>query len=198
MSSGPTLSPETASPRARSAAIRPQATVVLPRPDAGAAINDTLYTPCVCPLSSRMAEPVRASHTFAVLSQLPVTMQVPSGVKLHAPEAACVPFEFEDGGVPVRASHTFAVLSKLPVTMRVPSGLNDTLHIACVPSEFEQGGARPRVPDLRRPVETSGDDAGAVGAERHAVHRARVPFEFERGGARSARPTPSPSGRHCR
>ena len=38
--------------------------------------------PFVCPLRSRSGKPVRASHTFAVSSSLPVTMRAPSGLKL--------------------------------------------------------------------------------------------------------------------
>ena len=43
-------------------------------------LNATLCTTFVCPFSSNWGVPVRASHTFAVWSQLPVTMRVPSGL----------------------------------------------------------------------------------------------------------------------
>ncbi len=152
----------------------------------------------VCPFSSSRGVPVRASHTFAVWSPLPVTMRVPSGLNATLITPARVPLE-SSRAVPVRASHTFAVRSPLPVTIRVPSGLNATLITAPVcPFELEQGRARPRVPHLRRPVIAAGDDARAVRAERHAAHRARVPFELEQGRPRSARPRPSPSGPDCR
>ena len=69
----------------------------------------------------------RPSHTFAVLSPLPVTMRLPSGLNATLVTGSVCPLS-RAGAVPVRASHTFAVLSQLPVTMRVPSGLNATLR----------------------------------------------------------------------
>ena len=125
--------------------------------------------PVRVPFQFEQGVPVRASHTFAVRSSLPVTIRVPSGLNDTLDHRARVPFEVEQG-VPVRASHTFAVLSSLPVTIRVPSGLNDTLrHHARVPFESSERRARPRVPHLRRPVLTAGDDPRAVRAERHAT-----------------------------
>jgi hypothetical protein len=43
-------------------------------------LNAADTTDCVCPLSVRARAPLRASHTFAVSSKLPVTMREPSGV----------------------------------------------------------------------------------------------------------------------
>ena len=80
----------------------------------------------VWPLRSSTAVARRASHTFAVLSALPVTIRVPSGLNATLFTWPSVAFQFEQNR-PRPASHTFAVLSALPVTMRVPSGLNATL-----------------------------------------------------------------------
>ena len=78
----------------------------------------------VCPLSVRTSAPLCASQTFAVLSELPVTMREPSGLNDAESTRSGVPLEREDLGA-ARASQTFAVLSLLAVTMREPSGLND-------------------------------------------------------------------------
>ena len=43
-------------------------------------LNATLLTQPVCPLRVRISWPVAASHTFTVLSQLPVAMRLPSGL----------------------------------------------------------------------------------------------------------------------
>ncbi len=43
-------------------------------------LNAALVTAAVWPLSSSRGVPVRASHTFAVRSRLPVTIRVPSGL----------------------------------------------------------------------------------------------------------------------
>ena len=43
-------------------------------------LNDTLSQEPLVPFEYEQAVPVRASQTFAVRSQLPVTMRVPSGL----------------------------------------------------------------------------------------------------------------------
>ena len=43
-------------------------------------LNDAEVTTPVCPLSVRTSAPLFASHTFAVLSSLPVTIREPSGL----------------------------------------------------------------------------------------------------------------------
>ena len=96
--------------------------------------------------------PVRASHTFAVLSQLPVTIRVPSGLNATLDTPVRVPLQVSEARARSRVPH-LRRLVVLPVTMRVPSGLNDTLITQSrVPLEVEQGRARPRVPHLRRLV----------------------------------------------
>jgi hypothetical protein len=66
----------------------------------------------------------RASHTFAVLSLLPVTTREPSGLNDADRTYPVCPIRVRTPA-PVFASQTFAVLSLLPVTTREPSGLND-------------------------------------------------------------------------
>ena len=115
--------------------------------------------------------PVRASHTLAVRSLLPVTMRVPSGLNVTLYTHAVWPFSSRRS-VPVRASHTLAVLSQLPVTIRVPSGLNATLASSSrAPSG--RGASSPPARPIPSPTRRHrfGDDARAVRAERHAPHR---------------------------
>ena len=66
----------------------------------------------------------RASQTFAVLSQLPVTTRDPSGLNDAESTQPVCPLSVRTSA-PLVASQTFAVLSPLAVTIRVPSGLND-------------------------------------------------------------------------
>jgi hypothetical protein len=70
--------------------------------------------------------PVAALHTRAVLSELAVTIRVPSGLNAALlTDALCSRGLLR--GLPVAALHTRAVLSELAVTIRVPSGLNVAL-----------------------------------------------------------------------
>ena len=73
-------------------------------------LNATQYTPPLCPFSSSSSVPVCASHTFAVLSRLPVTIRVPSGLNDTLSTTLVCPFS-TTSGEPVRVSQTFAVLS---------------------------------------------------------------------------------------
>ena len=108
---------------------------------------------------------------MAVLSALPVTIRVPSGLN-----ATLIPrpvaLEFEKWRSRPRV-HTFAVWSSLPVTIRVPSGLNATLFTCPVAFQVEQRRPGPRSHTFAS-VLTSGDDPRAVRAERHAVTLGRV------------------------
>ena len=54
--------------------------------------------------------PVAASQSRAVLSQLPVSMVLPSGLKRHGVDPALV-LQGRPSGRPVAASHSRAVLS---------------------------------------------------------------------------------------
>ena len=57
-------------------------------------LNATLVTQPVCPLrAGRSAAPVSASHTFTVLSPLPVAMRLPSGLNATLVTAARVALE---------------------------------------------------------------------------------------------------------
>ena len=91
------------------------------------------YTSLVCPLRVRSSAPVFASHTFAALSSLPVTIRVPLGLNATAVTLPVCPLRMSNSA-PVLASRTFAVLSQLPATMRVPSGLCATLVTSLVPT----------------------------------------------------------------
>ena len=86
------------------------------------------------PLEFEQRRACCASQTFAVLSSLPVTIRVPSGLKLTLQLTALVCPLSSSSGCRSCASQTFAVLSSLPVTMRVPSGLKDARDLSpCVP-----------------------------------------------------------------
>ena len=82
--------------------------------------------PLMCPLRAKSSWPLSASHTFAVLSRLPVRMRRPSGLNATLVTQSVCPLRAKSSW-PLAASHTFAVLSWLPVRMRRPSGLNATL-----------------------------------------------------------------------
>ena len=117
-------------------------------------------------------------------------MREPSGLNEAATTAPVSPLS-SSATAPVRASEISTLPSSQTVRMREPSGLNDALRTPLFHWEFEQDGARSRVPDLRRRRsvlisggDASGEDAGAVGAERRASHHALLPDEIERGRAR--------------
>ena len=78
----------------------------------------------MCPLSVRTSAPLFASQTFAVLSQLAVTIREPSGLNDAEVTQPVCPLSVRTSA-PLLASQTFAVLSPLAVTIREPSGLND-------------------------------------------------------------------------
>ena len=59
-------------------------------------LNATLSDRSGVPLESEDSWPVSASHTFAVLSQLPVTIRVPSGLNATLLHPARVPLEGEE------------------------------------------------------------------------------------------------------
>ena len=98
--------------------------------------------------------PVAASHTRTVLSQLPETMRVPSGLNATLHTASVWPVSGWPTGWPVAASHSRTVLSALPETMRVPSGLNATLITASgvAGERLADGLAGGRVPQPHRLV----------------------------------------------
>ena len=77
--------------------------------------------------------PVSASHTFTVLSQLPLTMRLPSGLNATLLTRLVCPLRVSVS-VPLSASHTFTVLSMLPLTMRLPSAAErHARDRSCVP-----------------------------------------------------------------
>ena len=59
-------------------------------------LKATLLTASVCPLRVRTSWPVCASHTFTVLSSLPLTRRLPSGLKATLQTPAGVPLEGEE------------------------------------------------------------------------------------------------------
>src|SRR5581483_6103776 len=88
-------------------------------------LKEAERTASVCPLRVRRSIPVRASHTFAVISLLPVTTRSPSELNDTELTSAACPLRVTRSAA-VRAFHTIAVLSKCLVTRRSPSGLNET------------------------------------------------------------------------
>ena len=72
----------------------------------------------------RTSAPLRASHTLAVLSSLPVTTREPSALNDAELTPPVCPLRVRTSA-PLRASHTLAVPSSLAVTTREPSALND-------------------------------------------------------------------------
>src|SRR5437588_538662 len=70
--------------------------------------------------------PLSASQTFTVMSPLPLTMRLPSGLNATLVTWFLCPLRVSVS-VPLSASQTFTVQSSLPLTMRLPSGLNATL-----------------------------------------------------------------------
>ena len=94
----------------------------------------------MCPLRVRTSAPLLASQTFAVLSQLAVTIRDPSGLNDAELTTTGVPLEGEDlgagPGVP-----DLRRLVLLAVTIREPSGLNDAeVTTVGVPLEGEDLG----------------------------------------------------------
>ena len=78
-------------------------------------------TAVVCPLKVRTSTPVAASHSFAVLSWLPVSTYFPSGEKATLSTQPVCPLKVRTS-TPVAASHSFAVSSWLAVRTYFPSG----------------------------------------------------------------------------
>src|SRR4051812_16410884 len=66
-----------------------------------------------------------------ILSQLPETMRLPSGLNATLVTLFVCPLRVRTS-FPVCASHTLAVLSELPERMRLPSGLHATLVTSLV------------------------------------------------------------------
>ena len=54
-------------------------------------LNDAFITIFVCPFSSIRGVPVRASQTFAELSELAVTIRMPSGLNDALQKSALLP-----------------------------------------------------------------------------------------------------------
>src|SRR5262249_52701844 len=89
----------------------------------------TLPTPWVCPWSVSRTLPERLSHTFTVLSALPLTMRFPSlPIATLCTSPVCP--RRGSSSLPERPSHCLTMLSLPPLTMRVPSPLRATLLAA--------------------------------------------------------------------
>src|SRR5262249_45118092 len=87
-------------------------------------LNDADVTGLVCPLSVRTSDPLCASQTLAIWSELPVTIREPSGLNDADVSQPVRPLSVRSSA-PDFASQTLAVWSILAVTTRNPSGLND-------------------------------------------------------------------------
>ena len=123
-----------------------------------------------------MGWPVSASHSRTVLSALPETMRVPSGLN------ATLSTDVGVAGQRVRrwvgrCRHPTPAPCRRRCRRRCacPSGLNATLYTASVwPVSGAPMGWPVSASHTRTVlVATAGDDARAVGAERHTVHRGR-------------------------
>ena len=140
--------------------------------------------------------PVSAFHTRTVLSRLPETMRCPSGLNATlVTESACGRSAAGRSVGRCRRPTPARCCRALPEAMRVPSGLNATPHTACVwpVSGWPIGLAGVGVPQPHRVVETAGDDALPVGAERHTEHRVRCGRSAAgRRVGRCPRPTAAP------
>ncbi len=113
-----------------------------------------------------MGRPVAASHSRAVLSQLPVRIVLPSG--LNATEYTMLECaRGSPSGRPVAASHSRAVLSSAPGEDRLAVGAErhgeHPVRMLHGLAEWPAGGG---VPQPRRLVTAPGEDRLAVRAER--------------------------------
>ena len=68
-------------------------------------LNATLVTVSVCPLRERISWPLSASHTFTVLSWLPLTMRLPSGLNATLMTAPVCPLRVRISCALVRVPH---------------------------------------------------------------------------------------------
>ena len=110
-----------------------------------------------------MGWPVSASHTRTVLSPLPETMRVPSGLNATAITASVWPVSGGPIGWPVAASHTRTVLSLLPETMPLAVGAerHSRYPVGVAGERLAEGFAGVGVPHPHRLVPTAGDDPPA-------------------------------------
>ena len=78
--------------------------------------------------STGVAAERRASHTFSVLSSLPLTIRRPSRLNATRETESVCPLSVSVSG-PLWAFHTFSVLSKLPLSIRRPSGSKASCYV---------------------------------------------------------------------
>ena len=106
----------------------------------------------MCPLSVRVSRPLAASQTFSVVSQLPETIRLPSGLKATLQIPPGCPWSVRVSW-PVAASQTFSVLSALPrddpLAVRAEGHAANAIGMAL---EREGFVAADGVPDLQRIV----------------------------------------------
>ena len=77
---------------------------------------------------SSTTSPVFACQNLRVLSELPLTIWYPSGVKATLMTASVCPVPLKPfTSLPVLTSHSLRVLSRLPLTILFPHGLKATL-----------------------------------------------------------------------
>jgi hypothetical protein len=126
---------------------------------------------------SRSGQAAGPGHSRIVVSSLPETMRLPSGLKATLSTPSLCPVSGGPIGAPVSASHSRTVLSTPPETMRRPSRLKrHTEYPAGVPGQRgvdRRAGAG--VPQPYRAIDAAGHDAAPVGAERHTDHLVGVP-----------------------
>ena len=145
--------------------------------------------------------PVSASHTRTVLSRLPETMRLPSGLNATLVTTLVWPVSGWPTGWPVcRVPHPHRVVGTAGDDALAVGAERHTVHRArCGRSAARRRLAGVGVPHPHRLVPTAGDDPLAVGAERHTGHHVRVAGErLADGLGRCRRPTPAPSCRRCR
>ena len=107
-----------------------------------------------CPSSVRSSLPLRASHSFTVLSPLPLASVRPCGSNATLLTLSWCPSSVRSS-LPLRASQSFTVLSSLPLASVPPCGSNATLQTeSCVPFERAQQLAASRLPELHGVVIT--------------------------------------------
>ena len=105
--------------------------------------------------------PVSASHSRTVLSPLPETIRLPSGLNATLNTESVWPVSGSPIGWPVSASHSRTVLSTLPETMRVPVGAERHAghRVGVAGQRLADRLAGVGVPQPHRLVVAAGDDA---------------------------------------
>jgi hypothetical protein len=116
-------------------------------------------------------------HKRTVLSRLPETTYLPSGVTATLLTPLSCPVNRRTS-CPVARSHKRTVKSPLPETTYWPSGVTATLQTGMVvPREPPHFLPRRQLPQTHRFVHASRNDVSAIGRHREATDPALVPRE---------------------